>query len=48
MSAPRYPSLYQINSRVWRTELSQALGRQAMLDDVSDAELDRLAKRGFD
>ncbi len=27
MKAPRYPLLYQINTRVWLTELSQALGR---------------------
>jgi hypothetical protein len=48
MSNPRYPSLYQINTRVWLTELSRALGRQAALDDVPDAELDRLARMGFD
>ena len=44
----RYPSLYQVNTRVWLTELSQQLGRTATLDDVSDAELDRLAELGFD
>ena len=27
MSNPRYPSLYQINTRVWLTELSRTLGR---------------------
>jgi len=48
MKSPRYPSLYQINTRVWLTELSQGLGRRAMLDDISDAELDRLAELGFD
>jgi hypothetical protein len=48
MTAPRYPSLYQINTRVWLTELSQALGRAATLDDIPDAELDRLAALGFD
>ena len=47
-SEPRYPSLYQINTRVWLTELSRALGRRATLDDVPDAELDRLAELGFD
>jgi len=46
--APRYPSLYQINTRVWLTELSRALGRPATLDDIPDAELDRLAQQGFD
>ncbi|MGE5089933.1 MAG: alpha-amylase family glycosyl hydrolase [Candidatus Levyibacteriota bacterium] len=48
MSDPRYPALYQINTRVWLTELSRAIGRRATLDDVSDAELDRLKETGFD
>ena len=46
--APRYPSLYQVNTRVWLTELSRRLGRPATLDDVPDAELDRFAAQGFD
>ena len=45
---PLYPSLYQINTRVWLTELSHALGRPATLDDIPAAELDRIAKMGFD
>ena len=45
---PSYPSLYQINTRVWLTALSQTVGRPATLDDVPDAELDRLAAAGFD
>jgi Alpha amylase, catalytic domain len=44
----RYPSLYQINTRVWLTRLSQTIGRTATLDDIPDAELDRLAAMGFD
>ncbi len=48
MTRVRYPSLYQINTRVWLTELSQRLGRAAVLDDIPDAELDRLAEKGFD
>ncbi len=48
MAKPRYPSLYQINTRVWLTDLSQGLGRRATLDDILDAELDRLAEMGFD
>ncbi|RKT22897.1 alpha amylase catalytic subunit [Paraburkholderia sp. RAU2J] len=48
MSDVRYPSLYQINTRVWLTELSRALGRRATLDDIPDAELNRLADLGFD
>jgi len=43
-----YPSLYQVNTRVWLTSLSQALGRTAQLDDLPDTELDRLAGMGFD
>ena len=42
------PALYQINTRVWLTQLSRALGRRATLDDIPDAELDRLATLGFD
>ncbi len=42
------PSLYQINTRVWLTELSTSLGRPATLDDIPDAELDCLVKMGFD
>ncbi len=48
MATPRYPSLYQINTRVWMTELSRALGRRATLDDVPDAALDDFARQGFD
>ena len=48
MANPLYPALYQINTRVWLTERSRALGRPATLDDVPDAELDRLAHMGFD
>jgi len=45
---PLYPSLYQINTRVWLTDLSKILGRTATLDDIPDAELDRLVEMGFD
>lgn len=45
---PRHPSLYQINTRVWLTELSRKLERPATLDDIPDADLDRLADIGFD
>ena len=48
MGEPLYPSLYQINTRVWLTELSRDLRRPAALDDIPDAELDRLAELGFD
>jgi len=46
--SPNYPSLYQINTRVWLTEISQNLGRRATLDDIADVELDHLAEMGFD
>jgi glycosidase len=48
VKTPRNPSLYQVNTRVWLTELSQRLGRTATLDDIPDTELDRLAQLGFD
>src|SRR6516165_10919028 len=48
MASVRYPSLYQINTRVWLTDLSRSLGRRATLDDIPDSELDALAKKGFD
>jgi hypothetical protein len=48
MPSSPYPLLYQINTRVWLTELSQELSKRATLDDIPDAELDRLATMGFD
>jgi hypothetical protein len=45
---PRYPALYQLDTRVWQTERSRAIGRPATFDDLSDEELDRLAALGFD
>jgi glycosidase len=48
ISDPTYPSLYQINTRVWLTDLSRSIGRAATLDDIPDAELDRVAEMGFD
>jgi hypothetical protein len=48
MPAPRYPALFQVNTRVRLSELAVSLGRSATLDDVSDAELDQLARDGFD
>jgi glycosidase len=43
-----YPSLYQINTRVWLRDLSDRLGRTATLADIPDAFLDHVAARGFD
>ncbi len=48
MGTPRYPSLYQVNTRVRLSEIERELGRPATLDDIPDAELDRLAAAGFD
>ena len=48
MSRPRYPALFQVNTRVRLSELAAALGRNATLDDIPDVELDRLAADGFD
>ena len=45
---PAHPSLYQINTRVWLTELSRTMGKTVTLDDIPDTELDRLADMGFD
>jgi len=48
MVAPRYPALFQLNTRVWLTELSRSRGRRATLDDVPDTALDQLGRQGFD
>jgi Alpha amylase, catalytic domain len=44
----RYPSLFQINTRVWLTALAGELGRPATLDDIPATALDGLARMGFD
>ncbi|PWC52631.1 alpha-amylase family glycosyl hydrolase [Azospirillum sp. TSO22-1] len=41
------PLLYEINTRVWLRQRGVELGRPATLDDIADAELDRLAGLGF-
>lgn len=48
VAEPRYPALYQINTRLRLSELSRELGKLATLDDVPDSELDGLAADGFD
>jgi glycosidase len=48
MPSPRYPALFQVNTRVRLAELAASLGRKATLDDIPDSELDRLAADGFD
>lgn len=47
MKSIKYPVLYQVNTRVWLTELSTKLGRKATLDDFPDSELDKIAEMGF-
>ena len=44
----RYPSLYQINTRITLRDLSEVLGRPATLTDIPDHFLDRMAELGFD
>ncbi len=48
MREPLFPALYQINTRVWLTEIARSLGRAATLDDIPDTQLDGLAGTGFD
>jgi glycosidase len=48
MSISNYPLLYQVNTRVWLTELSEKLGRNAKLDDIPDVALDKFAEDGFE
>lgn len=48
MARSRFPSLYQINTRAWLTDLGRRLGRPATFDDAPDADLDSLARLGFD
>ena len=49
MPAPvRYPSLYQINTRVWLEQLSREAGGRITLADIDDATLAGFAEQGFD
>src|SRR5215472_16778237 len=45
---PRYPSLYEINTWVWLSELSQKYGSPINLSTVPSAEWDALGNGGFD
>src|SRR5262249_38455790 len=47
MTEPRYPALYQINTRAWLYELGAMLGRPATPEDVPDASIDQFAADGF-
>lgn len=45
---PRYPLLYQVNTRLWLTSISKNLGRPVTLNDIPDADLDWFVETGFD
>jgi glycosidase len=48
MTGPHYPSLYQINTRVWLRRLSGDADKQVTLADIDDVTIDCFAERGFD
>jgi hypothetical protein len=48
LSTPSFPSLYQINTRVWLEHLSREVCHSVTLDHVPDWELDQVAESGFD
>jgi glycosidase len=48
VTAPRYPTLYQINTRVWLNQLSRAPGNRVTLHDIVDETIDGFAEQGFD
>src|SRR5688572_3042545 len=48
MALVRYPSQCPINTQACLTDLSRNLRRHATLDDIPNADLDRLAEMGFD
>lgn len=45
---PRYPALYQINTRVYVNAIGRMAQRAATLDDIPDDALDEWAEQGFD
>ena len=45
---PLYPSIYQINTRVWLQSLTAQYGRPISLVNVPAEELQRIAMLGFD
>jgi glycosidase len=45
---PRYPALFQINTRVWLERLSREAGKHINLADIDDATIDGFAEKGFD
>ena len=47
-TTPRYPSLFQINTRVWLQGLSREAGKRVTLAEISDETIDGWAAAGFD
>jgi glycosidase len=47
-TAPRYPSLFQINAHVWLEHLSREAGRRMTLADIDDGTIDGFSAQGFD
>jgi Alpha amylase, catalytic domain len=45
---PRYPTLYEINTWVWLSDLDQKYGKTLDLSSVPSAEWDAIATHGFD
>ncbi len=45
---PRYPTLYEINTWVWLSDLSVKTGKSVDLGSVPEAEWDAIARFGFD
>jgi len=45
---PRYPSIHQINTRVWLTRLTREAGNRITLAEIDDATIDGWADQGFD
>ena len=45
---PRYPTLYEVNTWVWLSEISLKTGKSVDLGSVPEAEWNAIAKFGFD
>src|SRR5215475_15363743 len=45
---PKYPSIYEINTWVWLSELGEKLGRPVDLSSVPSSTWDAIAELGFD
>jgi len=45
---PLFPTIYEINTWAWLTDLSQQASKRLTLSQVPQAELERIAAYGFD